>query len=150
MSVWTNRQAWLVYAVSAGALFWWTGGSENFRRAEAVAVATGARDPDRVRTCEQTVLNRLASPSGYRRIRVVNAVEQMTREEVRARSDGNGFGSALYRYDAGDQRPQVWRVLIEFDAPNGFGTQIRMLGLCEAFFSADRQIEVTIGPRPAT
>jgi len=150
MSVWTDRKAWTIYALTAGAVFWWTGGVANIDRAKAVAEATGARDPAMVRNCEAAVQNRLSSPSGYKRIRVAHAVEQMTRDEVAQRSQGNAFGTPLYRFTAGEYRPQVWRVVIEFDAPNGFGAPIRMMGLCESYFSADARMEVIVGPRPAS
>jgi hypothetical protein len=106
----------------------------------------GFFDSKFLRTCESILKDRLRSPSGYRRIEVRSHDEAVSFDRYRATSvrdfyhiygDQAEIDRAIRTLDQEIQEmktqkttPIEYKLYIEYDAPNGFGTLIRAISDC--------------------
>lgn len=105
--------------------------------------------------CEVVLKDRLAAPSGYRRIEASQFMEQLSTDDYRsarmrsiAKEDGeasrtfdtNGISIDLAAAKAAGKAPARLVVLLTYDAPNAFGAPLRLRSTCE-YVSADGTID---------
>ena len=85
--------------------------------------------------CETELMDRLKSPSGYKRIKVTQHTSKMTSDEWLAHREARGYPAAssieMDGLKNGTIRPLKNQAFIEYDAPNSFGTLIRGTASCE-------------------
>lgn len=107
----------------------------------AVLAGCWPRDDALVAACEQVLLDRLASPSGYRRIDTTKAaiarpmtVIEMEDAWLAGRKPGEHWDALNARraaYAEGRLKPARWQARIVYDAPNRFGAAVRDFAMCE-------------------
>ncbi|MBW8320039.1 MAG: hypothetical protein K0M49_12790 [Arenimonas sp.] len=101
-------------------------------------------DSELVVACEETLKKRLRSPSSYERIELTSrSTELNTRDEVKAKLIAHGHDGALLEaqlrdFDSGTAKPTEFSLLIEYDAPNAYGTMLRDVSKCEYFSMSGR------------
>ncbi|THK34642.1 hypothetical protein EHS39_29415 [Ensifer sp. MPMI2T] len=89
-----------------------------------------------VTVCEETLKERLRSPSGYQRIEITRYEEKMDRSEYQAYLEANEKLAErrefeMRWFDQGNKEPTLFEIYINYDAPNAYGTLIRGLVSCE-------------------
>lgn len=88
--------------------------------------------------CEDIIIDQLRSPSGYQRISVKEIEEDIPVDQYIAyyEQDGRSISKDLgeiarIALKHSDRQPKKYTVIIEYDAPNGYGALIRGLDMCE-------------------
>ncbi len=83
-------------------------------------------------------MERLRSPSTYKRIDLKKREQQLTRDEyVKRLDDEKSLPDTrefkLRAFDEGRYRPALASISISYDAANAYGTPVRGHAVCEAF-----------------
>jgi len=86
--------------------------------------------------CEDGIKKRLLAPSGYKRIALQRRDEVLTRDEFVAHmaatnTPEGAMKSDLESFDKGRLPVTKFTAVIEYDAPNAYGTPIRFTSICE-------------------
>ncbi|TBC64494.1 hypothetical protein ELH36_17995 [Rhizobium ruizarguesonis] len=90
-----------------------------------------------VTECENALKERLKSPSGYKRIEITRSQQVLDRASYQAYLNETFNSSpslqemSLRQFDKGTVKPTAFTLIIEYDAPNGFGVPIRGYSRCE-------------------
>lgn len=94
-------------------------------------------DPPLLRACEEVLLERLRSPSLYKRIKYSERQEDLSIDAwVAIERSQAGSVDSVIKADEQDLRkenrsPSRYVGLLTYDAPNSYGTPIRSTALCE-------------------
>lgn len=85
-----------------------------------------------LKLCEQDLKKRLELPSGYQRIKFTQDDKSLSiAEYVDAFEKVYGTpATALRKQQAASGEPTLFRIFIEYDAPNDFGVPIRGTSVC--------------------
>ncbi len=101
--------------------------------ATAGAVGLGLFDPAMLKSCEGVLRQRLLAPSQYARVdyRMSStpiSIDDYIRRLAWVGAQPGDADRAIAQYG----EPTLFEVVIQFDAPNAFGTPIRQRALCDA------------------
>lgn len=100
---------------------------------------------DFVAACESAIKDTLRSPSGYKQIKVDYSTTELNYETY-IQYIGKEEASKLYKSQieslkSGENNPVVLHALVEFDAPNAYGTAVRAVNRCEyVLMSKDQKV----------
>lgn len=86
-----------------------------------------------LKLCEQVLKKRLKSPSGYQRIDFILDNQSLSVADYLVAFD-KLYGTPAtdhYKQQAASGAPTLFRILIEYDAPNEFGVPIRAVSICD-------------------
>lgn len=99
-----------------------------------VLAACSAFDPPMLTMCEGVLKERLRSPSGYQRISYRSLDRSLTPDEYLAALKEHRPEtpiSDIDRSEAASGAPTLFQMLIEYDAPNAYGTLVRGNQICD-------------------
>jgi len=99
----------------------------------SLGTACSASEPPMLKLCEQVLKKRLKSPSGYQRISFTQDDQSLSMAEYLVSFD-ELYGvpaNKLRKQQAASGAPTLFRIIIEYDAPNDLGVPVRGVSICD-------------------